>query len=74
MIPPKERNQYTQLLVSLFNECLKMIQFTQNEKLLNQLDNDERDEDGETERGRFITSHIEVIAKICVLHPDDIIR
>ena len=51
-----------------------MIQFTQNEKLLNQLDNIERDEDGETERGRFITSHIEVIAKICVLHPDDIIR
>lgn len=73
MSSPAERSQYTPLLVSLFNESLKMIQFSQNATLLKSLDNEERDEDGETERGRFITAHIEVIAKICVLHPDDIV-
>ena len=41
--------------------------------LLDSLDAEERDEEGETERGRFISAHIEIIAKICLLHPDDIL-
>ena len=65
---------YTPLLVSLFNESLKMTQFVHNHDLLNDLDNEDVDEDGETERGKFISSNIEVIAKICQLHPLDILN
>ena len=66
--------EYMGLLVSLFNESLKMTQFVTNQDLLNDLDGEELDADGETERGRFLSSNIEIIAKICVLHPIDILN
>ena len=69
-----DSEQYMSLLVSLFNETLKMTQFVYNHDLLNDLDNEEIDEEGETERGRFVSSNIEVIAKICQLHPIDILN
>lgn len=65
--------EFESLLVSLFNESLKKAQFEHSSTLLSSLDNVTVEEDGETERGSFIAANIEIIAKICVLRPIDIL-
>merc|ERR1711937_784760 len=52
---------YESLLVSLFTASLKKAQFENSSALLSSLNNSTVEEDGETERGSFITANIEII-------------
>ena len=65
---------YTQFAHQIsFRQIKFQAQFEHSSSLLSSLDNVTIEEDGETERGSFIAANIEIIAKICVLKPMDIL-
>nr|XP_049694489.1 exportin-6 [Helicoverpa armigera] len=72
ILKPEDTPKYWEALQALVNGVLNKIQFQHNKAQLQHLDNDVRDDDGETEWHTFLKHCIECIARVAELAPLDV--
>ncbi|KAJ8722135.1 hypothetical protein PYW08_004537 [Mythimna loreyi] len=72
ILKPEDTPKYWEALQALVNGVLNKIQFQHNKAQLQHLDNDIRDDDGQTEWHTFLKHCIECIARVAELAPLDV--